>query len=73
MRFAFTSLLSVFVADNKQSNRSEGFLSFSRTNPLLPFRSQGKTAERRHSRAQARAAVEEQCRRWHGSLWRYGM
>ena len=73
MRFAFTSLLSVFTAGNKRSSRSEVFLSFSRTNPLLPLRGQGKTAERRHGRAQARAAMEEQRRRRHGSLWRYGM
>lgn len=73
MGFAFTSLLSVFTPGNKESNRSEVFLSFSRTHPLLPLRSQGKSAELRHGKAQARAAVEDRRRRRRGSLWRYGM
>jgi len=68
---AFTAPLS--TNGNKWSNRSEDFLSFSRTNPLAPLHAQGKATEQRHGRARACAAVEEQRRNRHGSLWRYGM
>lgn len=57
MMFAFISELSFFLqlVTNGPTGLRE-FLSFSRTKPLLPLHSEGKTAEQRHGRAQARTA-----------------
>lgn len=57
MMLAFVYELSFFLQlVTKGPTGLRGFLSFSRTKPLLPLHSEGKTTERRHGRARARTA-----------------